>query len=177
MGPAAPGLCLLPAGARLPLNVLGKLRASEFISFPCTGSRWHRAPCPLVVNTAGSVPALEPLRPGARRFSAAVLGVLVLISFILQLFGAPRPGWSSNRGVLTPPSRQGPALGPVCVRYCRCRWQRFAARMRFSRSQRVQGAPSSVLLGCGSCFLSMKLGVWRETCSLRESLAGLQQGV
>lgn len=84
--PAVAGLHLLPAGAQLPFNALGKFCASEFISFPCTGSRWHRAPCPLVVNTAGSLSALEMPWLGFQCFSAAVLGVSVLGSFASCLF-------------------------------------------------------------------------------------------
>lgn len=84
---AVAGLHLLPMGAQLPLNVLEKFCASEFISFPCTGSRWHRAPCSLVVNTAGSLSVLEMLWPGVQCFSAAVLGVSVLVSSSSHLFG------------------------------------------------------------------------------------------
>lgn len=87
--PAAAGLHLLPAGAQLPLNTLGKFCASEFISFPCTGSRWHRAPCPLVVNTAGSLLALETLWPGLRCFSATILGVSVLVTLFEGCSGDP----------------------------------------------------------------------------------------
>lgn len=36
-------------------------------------------------------------------------------------------------------------------------------------------APSTVSFGCRSCFLNMKLGIWRETHSLREGLPGLRQ--
>lgn len=56
----------------------------------------------------------------------------------LPALWSPMAGLFEQPGVLTPPSRQGAALGHICVCYCRCRSQGFAAPMRFSQSQGVQ---------------------------------------
>ena len=146
MGPAAAGLRLLPAGAQLPLDTLWKFCASEFISFPCTGSRWHGAPCPLVVNTAGRLPALGMLRPGVRCFPAAVLGVFVLVSFASRLFGGcggdPVAGLCRAAGSWhpQPPGRWGPGSVPlVCVALPVLVAEGFAARVSFSWEPRGAG--------------------------------------
>lgn len=87
-GRASPPSC----GTQLPSNALGKFCASEFTSFPCTGSRWHGAPCPLVVNTAGGLLVLEVLWPSVQCCSAAVLGRLLLVPFTSRLFGGCSAG-------------------------------------------------------------------------------------
>lgn len=146
---AAAGLRLLPAGAQLPSNVLGKFCASEFISFPCTGSRWHRAPCPLVVNTAGSLPALETLWPGVQFSSAAVLGVSVLVSFTSHLFGGcrgdPVAGAALRSRGPGPHSPPGTVARSRSCAWCRrCCWQRDVRhKWGFSGTQGEQGTGSA----------------------------------
>lgn len=113
-GRASPPSC----GTQLPSPASGKFCASEFISFPCTGSRWHGAPCPLVVNTAGRLLALEVLWLGIQCCSAAVLGLLLLVLFTsLASLGAaaltPRLDCSEQLGSWHPEPTSGTDRGLV----------------------------------------------------------------